>query len=66
MLCVNSLLVCVQTSPLSQKKKIPSDRGGRLYTDLYFRFMNITTFCYTYFTYDIYLRLRPKPTNYDI
>ena len=22
MLCVNSLLVCVQTSPLSQKKKI--------------------------------------------
>ena len=31
MLCVNSLLVCVQTSPLSQKKKIDyffSEGGG--------------------------------------
>ena len=58
--------LCTDVPPLSEKKKIPSDRRAREYTDLYFRFMNITTFCYIYFTYDIYLRLRPKSINYDI
>ena len=57
--------LCTDVPPVSEKKS-PSDRRTRLYTDLYFRFMNIKTFCYIYFTYDIYLRLRPKPTNYDI
>jgi len=54
-------VACVNTLPLSQKKKIPSDGGGVcLQTYSLFSFHE----CYNVLLYIFYLR--PKPTNYDI